>query len=62
MPLERHIVELSARDNLSPTLKRVGQAAEDTGRKGTRSAADWGRAATALGATLGGTIGVMAKL
>ena len=62
--LERHIIELSGRDTLTPVLKKVGTEAENAGRKAedaskraTRSMADWDRAGRALGAgmvTLGG--------
>lgn len=69
MAIERHIIELSARDTLSPALKKVGdnaqdagRKAEDAGRRATRSTQDWGRAASALGAGLGTLAGVAIKL
>jgi len=58
--IEKHVVQLEARDNLSKAFQNVGKEAEnagrkaeDAGRKGTRASADWGRAASALGAGLG---------
>jgi hypothetical protein len=60
MALERHVIELSARDNLSRAFQNVGREAEAAGRKGeegarraSRASADWGRAASALGSSLG---------
>ena len=62
--LEKHVIELSARDTLSPVLRKVGTEAESAGRKAeqsaqraSRSMADWDKAGRALGAglvTLGG--------
>jgi hypothetical protein len=67
--IERHVVELSASDKLSPAFKNVareakaaGAAAETAGKKGTQSTADWGRAASALGAGLGVAFGAAIKL
>jgi hypothetical protein len=67
--LERHVVELSARDQLSGTLDKVGRAAKDAGdkaeaagKRASRSTADWNRAASALGAGLGLAFGAAIKL
>lgn len=69
MALERHVVELSARDTLTPVLKNVGREAENAGRKAedagkraTKSTQDWGRAASAVGLALGTGIGVAIKV
>ena len=60
MALERHVVELSARDTLTPVLRKVGteaqragKQAEDSSKRATRSMQDWGRAASAVGAAIG---------
>jgi hypothetical protein len=67
--IERHVVELTATDKLSPAFKNIareakdaGAAAETAGKKGTQSTTDWGRAASALGAGLGLALGAAIKL
>jgi hypothetical protein len=63
------VVELSAKDTLTPTLNKVGKAAEDAGKKAedagkraSRSTTDWNKAASALGAGLGLAFGAAIKL
>jgi len=67
VPDQRLQVTLSARDQLSPVLKKVGveaetagRKAEDAGKRATRSTQDWGRAASAVGAALG--VGIAASI
>jgi len=68
MALERHIVELAVRDQLSPALKKVGQeaeragkAGEDAGKRGTRGMKDWSGAARTTGLALGTLAGLAIK-
>lgn len=60
MAIEKHVVELAAKDTLSPALKNVatnaemaGKKAETAGQKATKSAQDWGRATVKVGSALG---------
>jgi hypothetical protein len=67
--IERHVIELTARDTVTPTLQKIatqaqrtGQQAEQAAQKASRSSQDWGRAASALGTSLGGLTLVATKL
>src|SRR5688572_13664137 len=62
MAIERHVVELTAKDNLSPVFQKVGKSAEQAGKQGEKAARDWGKALTVTGAGIGATIGVMSRL
>lgn len=67
--IERHVIELTARDRVSQTFKDIsrearnaGDATEDAGRRGQRATQDWAGAAAAVGAALGLVIGAAIKL
>lgn len=69
MALEKHVVELTAKDSLSRALQNVGKeatnaskAAEQGAKRAARSTEDWGKAAKAIGVGLGALTGIAIKL
>jgi hypothetical protein len=65
--IEKHVIQLTAKDQVSPVFAKVGKSAEDAGKKaeqagqkGARSAKDWAAAASAVGAAVG-ALGLVAS-
>ncbi len=61
MALEKHVIELAAKDTVSPALKNIatnaeaaGRKSEEAAKKATRSTEDWSKAAAGVGKVLGG--------
>ena len=69
MALERHIVSLEAKDQLSPALRKVGteatkagKAGEDAGKRAGRSMESWSKISMGTGLALGALVGAASKL
>jgi hypothetical protein len=61
--IERHVIELTAKDGVTSVLHKVGQTAKQTGdqadaanKKAARSTQDWSTEAKLLGGVLGGVL------
>lgn len=69
MSIEKHAIQLTAQDQVSPAFKKVGQAATEAGRsaeqastRATKSAKDWSTATIKLGSALGAIGGIAMKM
>lgn len=62
MAIEKHVIQLTAKDQASPVFQKVGKSAEDAGKKAEKATKDWGNAATATGAAIGTLVGVTSAL
>mgnify|MGYP000877199962 FL=1 len=69
MSIEKHVIQLTAQDSVTPAFKDISKSAKDAGddaekagKKGSRSAEDWGKAAGKVGLALGALTGIAIKL